>query len=266
MKDLSDKKEYQTRRSHSMKLENQIALITGAGRDGKGIGRAIALCLAAEGADIVIVDYGIDSALAVAKEVEAIGRRALAVQCDVVSVAGVNEAVRLALEHFVQIDVLVNNAGIVRDSVLLRMSESDWDDVIDANLKGTFNFTKAVAKHMYRRRSGNIVNIASVMGLIGNAGQANYSASKGAVIALTKTTAKELGQKGIRVNAVAPGLIDTKMTEEIPAENIRNIIDHLPLSRQGTPEDVAKAVLFFCSEDSSYITGQVLQVDGGMVM
>jgi len=174
--------------------------------------------------------------------------------------------VQATTERFGKIDILVNNAGITRDNLLVRMSEDEWDMVLDTNLKGVFNCTKAVAKLMMRERRGKIVNMASVMGIVGNAGQANYSASKGGVIALTKTTAKELGSRGINVNAVAPGFIQTVMTEEMPEEAKADISKQIPLRRLGTPEDVAEVVLFLCSESASYITGQVIAVDGGMVM
>lgn len=249
-----------------MLLEGKIALVTGAGRAGKGIGRSIALRLAKEGAKIAIADFVPEAADSVAKEVEDMGGEALAVYGSVSSPEDVEKMVQAAVDKFGKIDILVNNAGITRDNLLVRMSEQEWDMVLDTNLKGVFMCTKAVAKLMMRQRSGKIINMASVMGLMGNAGQANYSASKGGVIALTKTTAKELGSRGVNVNAVAPGFIQTVMTEEIPESAKENISGQIPLGRLGTPEDVADVVLFLASDASSYITGQVIAVDGGMVM
>jgi len=249
-----------------LKLEGKVAIVTGAGRDGKGIGRSIALALAREGADIVIADFVPEAAEAVADEVKSIGRRAVSVKANVAVPADAEAIVQRALDEFGKVDILVNNAGITRDALIPRMSEEDWDLVINTNLKGTFNCTKAVTRPMLKQRSGKIVNIASVMGIIGNAGQANYSASKAGIIGLTKTTARELGSRGINVNAVAPGFIQTAMTDEL-SESIReNIASRIPLNRLGTPEDVAKLVLFLCADDSDYITGQVVNVDGGMVM
>ena len=249
-----------------MLLEGQVALVTGAGRAGKGIGRSIALRLAKEGAKIAIADFVPEAADSVAKEVEEMGGEALAIYGSVGKPEDVEQMVQATVEKFGKIDILVNNAGITRDNLIIRMSEADWDMVLDTNLKGVFNCTKAVAKVMMRQRSGKIVNMASVMGIMGNAGQANYSASKGGVIALTKTTAKELGSRGVTVNAVAPGFIQTVMTEEMPEDAKSNIAEQIPLKRLGTPDDVAEVVLFLSSDASSYITGQVIAVDGGMVM
>lgn len=249
-----------------MLLEGQIALVTGAGRAGKGIGRSIALRLAKEGARIAIADFVPEAADSVAKEVVDMGGEALAVYGSVSSVDDVDKMVADTIDRFGRIDILINNAGITRDNLIVRMSEQDWDMVLDTNLKGVFNCTRAVAKLMMRERKGKIVNMASVMGIMGNAGQANYSASKGGVIALTKTTAKELGSRGINVNAVAPGFIQTVMTEEMPEDAKSGIASQIPLRRLGTPEDVAEVVLFLCSESSNYVTGQVIAVDGGMVM
>lgn len=249
-----------------MLLEGQIALVTGAGRAGKGIGRSIALRLAREGAKIAIADFVPEAADAVAKDVVDMGGEALAVYGSVSNPEDVDAMLQATVDRFGKIDILVNNAGITRDNLLVRMSEQDWDMVLDTNLKGVFNCTKAAARLMMRERKGKIVNMASVMGIMGNAGQANYSASKGGVIALTKTTAKELGSRGINVNAVAPGFIQTVMTEEMPEDAKAGIAQQIPLRRLGTPEDVAEVVLFLCSDASSYITGQVIAVDGGMVM
>lgn len=243
-----------------------VALVTGAGREGKGIGRSIALELASAGAKIVIADFVEDAAKAVAAEVEAAGGEALAVKANVADWADVEAMVSSAVDKFGKIDILVNNAGITRDNLILRMTEAEWDSVISTNLKGAFLCTKAVAKLMLRQRSGKIVNVASVMGVMGNAGQANYSASKGGAIALTKTTAKELGSRGINVNAVAPGFIQTVMTQEMPESAKRDIEKQIPLQRLGTPEDVANVIRFLCSEAASYVTGQVIHIDGGMVM
>ncbi len=195
-----------------------------------------------------------------------LGRQAISVRADVTDAGDAEAIVQQALDKFGKVDILVNNAGVTRDALIPRMSEEDWDLVIDTNLKGTFNCTKAVARAMLKQKSGRIVNVASVMGIIGNVGQANYSASKAGIIGLTKTTARELGPRGVNVNAVAPGFIQTAMTDELP-ENVReNIAGQIPLRRAGTPEDVAKLVLFLCTDDSNYITGQVINVDGGMVM
>ncbi len=254
------------RRKDILKLEGKVAIVTGAGREGKGIGRYVSLALAEEGADIVITDYVIENAEKVVAEVQALGRRAIAVGGNVAVPADADAIVASALNEFGRVDILVNNAGITRDALIVRMSEQEWDAVLSTNLKGTFNCTKAVARTMMKQRSGRIVNVASVMGVIGNVGQANYSASKAGVIALTKTTSRELGSRGINVNAVAPGFIQTAMTEEL-SENVRNsIAQNIPLNRLGTPEDVARVILFLCSEDSSYVTGQVINVCGGMVM
>lgn len=249
-----------------MKLEGKVAIVTGAGREGKGIGRFVALALAQEGADIAIADFVPDAAEAVAEAVRSLGRRAVAVRANVADPADAETIVQRTLDELGKVDILVNNAGITRDALIARMSEQEWDMVLDTNLKGTFNCTKAVTRTMLKQRSGKIVNMASVMGIIGNPGQANYSASKAGVIALTKTTARELGSRGVNVNALAPGFIQTAMTDELPDSVRDSIADQIPLNRLGTPEDVAKLVLFLCTEDSSYITGQVINVDGGMVM
>ena len=249
-----------------MEFEGKVALVTGAGREGKGIGRSICLELAKAGAKIAVADYVEEAAKAVADEVISAGGEALALKANVADPADVEQMVNSTVDKFGKVDILVNNAGITRDNLILRMSEAEWDAVLDTNLKGTFNCTKAVSKLMLRQRSGKIVNVASVMGIIGNAGQANYSASKGGVIALTKTTAKELGSRGINVNAVAPGFIQTVMTEEMPEQAKQTFEKQIPLERLGTPDDVAKVVAFLCSGAASYITGQTINVDGGMVM
>ena len=250
-----------------MRLNGKIAIVTGAGRDGKGIGRSISLALANEGADIVISDYALANAEAVAAEVESsTGRKSIAVQGDVSNAADVERLVESAITHFGRVDILVNNAGITRDNLIMRMSEDEWDSVLDTNLKGAFLCTRAVTRIMLKQKSGKIVNIASVMGLVGNAGQANYSASKAGMIGLTKSTAKELGSRGINVNAVAPGFIQTAMTDVLKQELRDSMMKMVPLARLGTAEDVARVVLFLVSDDSAYITGEVISIDGGLFM
>ncbi len=245
-------------------LSNQIALVTGGGR---GIGQAIATTLAAAGATVVINYRGnAEAATATVETITAQGGQAQAIQADVSVPADVERLFTALLAQYGQLDILVNNAGITRDGLLVRMSDEDWQAVLQTNLTGAFLCTREVAKVMMRQRSGRIVNIASVMGVTGNAGQANYSASKAGMIALTKTTAKELGRRGINVNAVAPGFIQTVMTEEMPEGAKAKVSEQIPLERLGTPEDVANVVLFLVGDLSSYVTGQVVHVDGGMVM
>lgn len=245
-------------------LKGKVAVVTGAGR---GIGKAIALKLAENGADIVINDVpGSDYADDTKKEIEALGVRAIVVRGDVRNPADVEETVNAAKDTFGGIDIWVNNAGVTRDGLMLRMSEEDWDLVMDVNLKGAFNCIKTVSKVMMKKRSGSIINIASVVGEIGNVGQANYSASKAGLIGLTKTTAKEFSSRNIRCNAVAPGFIESHMTDVLTDDVKKRYYDSIPLSRFGTAEDVAKAVLFLASDLSGYITGQTINVDGGLVM
>ena len=244
-------------------LEGKVALVTGAAR---GIGRAIAESLASEGADIALCDLKEEWLSDAADAVKASGRKAICVGADVSDSQAVGEAVGRTLEEFGKLDVLVNNAGITKDTLLIRMGEEDWDSVLAVNLKGAFLFTKAVAKPMMKQRSGAIVNIASIIGLIGNAGQCNYAASKAGLIALTKSSAKELAARNVRVNAVAPGFIESKMTESLPEDVRSKMLDAIPLKRFGSPCDVARAVLFLAGDESSYMTGQVLTVSGGMVM
>ena len=243
-------------------LENKIALVTGAAR---GIGQAIALQLAADGADLALCDVKAEWLEDTAAKVKALGRRAESYAMDVANGAAVGEAVAKVLADFGRIDVLVNNAGITRDTLLMRMSEEDWDAVLDINLKGAFLVTKAVVKPMMKQRSGAIVNIASVVGIMGNPGQANYTASKAGLIALTKTTAKELGSRNVRVNAVAPGFIRTAMTDKLSEPAKEAMLRNVPLGRPGEPEDVAKAVAFLASDNAAYVNGQTLAVCGGMV-
>ena len=244
-------------------LENKIAMVTGAAR---GIGQAIARQLAEDGADLALCDVKAEWLEETAAIVRSMGRRAEAYAMNVAVAAEVGAVVAQAAGDFGRIDVLVNNAGITRDNLLVRMSEEDWDAVIDVNLKGAFLATKAVAKYMMKQRSGSIVNIASVVGIMGNAGQANYTASKAGLIALTKTTAKELGSRNVRVNAVAPGYIRTAMTDKLTDQIKEAMMRLVPLGRLGEPEDVAKAVAFLAGDNSAYVNGQTLTVCGGMVM
>ena len=243
-------------------LENKIALVTGAAR---GIGQAIALQLANDGADLALCDVKVEWLEETANKVKALGRRVETYAMNVADGAAVGEAVNKVVADFSRIDVLVNNAGITRDTLLIRMSEEDWDAVLDINLKGAFLVTKAVVKFMMKQRSGAIVNIASVVGIMGNAGQANYTASKAGLIALTKTTAKELGSRNVRVTAVAPGFIRTAMTEKLSEQAKDAMLRMVPLGRPGEPEDVAKAVAFLASDNAAYVNGQTLAVCGGMV-
>ena len=247
-----------------MQIEGKIAFVTGASR---GIGRAIALTLAEAGADVV-VNYAGNAAAAeeVAAEIRKMGRRALILQGDVSQTEAAASMLDAVVAEFGRCDILVNNAGITRDGLLMRMKEEDWDAVLDTNLKGVFNCTKAALKYMMKQRSGKIVNIASVVGIMGNAGQANYAAAKAGCIGFTKSVAKEVASRGITVNAVAPGLIATDMTSVLPEKVIEEMAAGIPLKRAGQPVDVAKAVLFLVSDDAAYITGQTLNVDGGMVM
>ena len=247
-------------------MENvtKTALVTGASR---GIGKAIALALATKGYAVAVNYAGSQAAAeAVKDEIIAAGGQAFTIQGDVSKSEDVDRIFKTVKEEFGQLDVLVNNAGITRDGLLLRMKEENWDAVISTDLKSDFLTTKAAAQMMMRKKKGAIINIASVVGIMGNAGQANYAAAKAGVIGLTKATAKELAGRNIRVNAVAPGFIATDMTEVIPEKNKEMMLQSIPLGRMGLAEDVANAVCFLASEDASYITGQVLKVDGGMVM
>ncbi len=243
-------------------LEGRVSIITGGAR---GIGKAIAMELADAGSDIVIFDV-LDEGVDTAREIEKKGRKAGFYKVDITDLDAVNSVVEKVLEEFGRIDILVNNAGITRDTLLMRMEESDFDLVIKVNLKGTFNCTKAVLKPMMRARWGRIINISSIIGLMGNAGQANYAASKAGIIGFTKSVAKELGKRNITVNAIAPGFIRTPMTDRLSDDVKEGYFKLIPLGRFGEPEDVAKVVRFLASDDAGYITGQVIQVDGGLLM
>jgi len=245
------------------RLEGRVALVTGGAR---GIGRAICEKLASEGAKVAMVDIMLDVAEKTAAEFNAQGYEAMAVQANVAIPADAEKAVAAVVEKFGKLDILVNNAGITKDTLMLKMTEQEWDAVLAVNLKGTFNFTKAATKVMMRARYGKIVNIASVVGRMGNVGQANYSASKAGVIALTKTTAREFGSRNITANAIAPGYIQTDMTEKLPQAARDAFLVNIPLKRAGLPADVANAVCFFCSDESAYVTGQVMNVCGGFLM
>jgi 3-oxoacyl-[acyl-carrier protein] reductase len=245
-------------------LKGKVALVTGASR---GIGRAIAMELAQHGADVIVNYAGNEAAaLEVVAAIEALGRSAVAVKGNVASSADVEAMVSGTLERFGKIDILVNNAGITRDNLLMRMKEEEFDDVIATNLKGVFNCIKAVTRPMMKQRSGRIVNISSVVGALGNPGQANYVAAKAGVIGMTKSVARELASRGITVNCVAPGFIATDMTDKLSGEMKESLLKQIPLGTLGAPEQIAKAVRFLASEDASYMTGQTLHVDGGMYM
>ena len=247
-----------------MKIQGQVALVTGASR---GIGREIALELARQGANVA-VNYAGNEAMAneVVAEIKAMGQKAIAIRCNVADADEVALMVKTTIEQFGCIDILVNNAGVTRDNLLMRMKEEEWDTVLNTNLKGVFLCTKAVTRPMMKQRKGRIINVASVVGIVGNAGQANYVAAKAGVIGLTKTTAKELAPRGINVNAIAPGFISTDMTDQLPDEAKSSLLKQIPLSRFGEPSDIAKVAVFLASEDSAYMTGQTLCIDGGMVM
>lgn len=245
------------------KLIDKVAIVTGASR---GIGKAIALKLAKEGADVVVTATTFDSANRVAGEIEQLGRKAMAMAVDVSQFDQVEKLAKTTLSNFFKVDILVNNAGITRDNLLIRMSQEQWDETVSVNLKGTFNCIRALTKTFMKQKQGKIINITSVVGIIGNAGQANYSASKAGIIGLTKSAAKELASRNIQVNAVAPGYIATDMTENLTDDVKAGLAEAIPLGRIGNPDDVAFAVSFLASDDADYITGQVINVDGGMVM
>jgi len=244
-------------------LEGRLALVTGGAR---GIGREIAMLFARQGANIAICDVNLEEAEKTAKEIEGLGRQSAAFKVDVTSPGQVQDMVDKILDKFNKIDILINNAGITKDNLLLRMSEEEWDKVIAVNLKGTFVCTKLVSKAMIKQRFGRIVNLASIIGIMGNAGQANYAASKAGIIGLTKSVAKELASRNVCVNAIAPGFIKTDMTAKLSEEVQKKMLAVIPLARFGEAKDVADLALFLSSGSSSYITGQVIQVDGGMVM
>ncbi|WP_341322656.1 3-oxoacyl-[acyl-carrier-protein] reductase [Solibacillus sp. FSL H8-0523] len=247
-----------------MGLTGKCAVVTGASR---GIGRAIALELASLGARVVVNYSGsADKAQQVVDEIKTNGGEAIAVQADVANGESVQQLMQTALSTYGSIDILVNNAGITRDNLLIRMKDDEWDDVLNTNLKGVFLCTKTVARQMMKQRAGRIINISSIVGVVGNPGQANYVAAKAGVIGLTKTTAQELASRNILVNAIAPGFITTEMTDSLPEELKQTMLKQIPLAKLGQPEDIAKAVAFFASDSAKYITGQTLQVDGGMVM
>jgi 3-oxoacyl-[acyl-carrier protein] reductase len=247
-----------------MNLEGKTALVTGASR---GIGREIALELARQGANVAVNFAGSEAkANEVVDEIKALGREAFTIQCDVSNSEQVTSMVKETVDRFGKLDILVNNAGITRDNLLMRMKEEEWDDVININLKGVFLCTKAVTRQMMKQRNGRIINIASIVGVSGNPGQANYVAAKAGVIGLTKTTAKELASRNITVNAIAPGFITTDMTDKLTEEVKTEMLKQIPLARFGEPKDIAKVTAFLASDDSSYMTGQTLHIDGGMVM
>lgn len=245
-------------------MSNPVVLITGASN---GIGKQLALSFAQNGYDVVINYASSESAAkTVAQQCESFGAKTLVIGCDVSKYDAVGLMVNQVIETFGKIDVLINNSGITKDGLLLRMKESDFDEVIAVNLKGTFNTTQQVSKHMLRAKSGRIINMASVIGILGNAGQANYAASKGGIIAFTKSVARELASRGITVNAIAPGFIQTKMTDVLSEDVKTSILKQIPLARFGQPEDIAACALFLASDKASYISGQVIHVDGGMAM
>ena len=246
-------------------LKGKVAIVTGAAR---GIGAEIAKKLASCGADVAVCDLKAEWCEETVKAIEALGVRALGIGVNVAVTAEVDACVKEVIEKLGRVDIMVNNAGITKDGLLMRMSDEDWDAVLNVNLKGTFLFTRAVARPMMKNKpepGGAIINIASVVGIMGNAGQANYTASKGGVIALTKTTAKELGSRNIRCNAVAPGFIQSKMTDVLSDEVKKAYMDTIPLKRFGTAADIAKCVAFLVSDEASYVTGQIISVNGGMI-
>ncbi|MBW1838353.1 MAG: 3-oxoacyl-[acyl-carrier-protein] reductase [Deltaproteobacteria bacterium] len=246
-----------------MAPNGKVAIVTGAAQ---GIGKTIALLFAAKGASLVLCDINLEAAEKTAREIEEKGGKCLALKSDVSNFQDAEKIIKQAVEHFGSLDILINNAGITRDNVLLRMKEEQWDQVMAVNLKGTFNFTRAAIKVMMRKKSGKIINIASITGMMGNAGQANYSASKAGVIGFTKAIAREYADRGITVNAVAPGFIATAMTDAIPEREREELIKQIPMKKLGTSEDVANAVYFLASDEASYITGHVIGVNGGLYM
>lgn len=247
-----------------MSLDGKIALVTGGGR---GIGRAIALELARSGAHVAVNYAGSEqTAKDVVREIEEMGQQAIAIQANVADGERVKDMIKQVIETFGRLDILVNNAGITKDNLLMRMKDEEWNDVLDVNLKGVYHCIKAVSRQMMKQRSGRIINISSVVGVLGNAGQANYVAAKAGVIGLTKTVAREFASRGITVNAVAPGFISTDMTAKLGEDLQEEMLKNIPLGQFGKPEDIAKVVRFLASDDAAYMTGQTLHVDGGMVM
>ena len=244
-------------------LNDKVAVVTGAGR---GIGRAVAIAYAKMGANVVCVSRTQENSTKVATEIEALGQKSWAFAVDVSDTSAVESSAKNILEATGKVDILVNNAGVTRDNLLMRMSEEEWDTVLNTNLKGAFNFTKAFTRPFMKQRSGRIINIASVIGLIGNAGQSNYAASKAALIGFTKSVAKELSPRGVTANAIAPGFIETDMTAVLDEKVRGSIIDRIPMNRFGSPEDIANTAIFLALESTNYMTGQVLTIDGGMVM
>ena len=248
-----------------MNLNDRVAVVTGSAQ---GIGREIVLKLAKVGADVVVndIEAATEPLANVVQEIEALGRKSLAVTADVSSATDVNRLMETAVNEFGKIDILVNNAGVTRDNLLMKMTDEEWDTVLNIDLKSAFLCTRAVIRYMLRQRSGRIISIASVVGMIGNAGQANYASAKAGIIGFTKSIAKEVGSRSITVNAIAPGYIQTKMTEQLSDEQRREMLKHIPLASLGTPQDVAEAVAFLASDEARYITGHVLNVDGGMAL
>ena len=246
-----------------MPLKGQTAVVTGGAR---GIGKEIALSLARDGANIVIADLMTKQSEETAEEIKKLNCKALIQKVDVSKTADVEDMIKNTIDEFKALDILINNAGVTRDTLIVRMKEEDWDFVLKVNLTGTFNCTKAAAKYMMKQRKGRIVNIASIVGVMGNAGQANYSASKAGIIGLTKTSARELASRNITVNAVAPGFIDTEMTRSLNENIKQQLKEQIPMGKLGRPEDIANCIKFLVSDDASYITGQVIHVNGGMLM
>ncbi len=246
-----------------MPLKGQTAVVTGGAR---GIGKEISLALAREGANIVIADLIAEQSEETAEEIKKLDCKALIQKVDVSKMADVENMVQNTINEFKTLDILINNAGVTRDTLMVRMKEEDWDFVMKVNLTGTFNCSKAAAKYMMKQRKGRIVNIASIVGVMGNAGQANYSASKAGIIGLTKTSARELASRNITVNAVAPGFIDTEMTRSLNENIKQQLKEQIPVGKLGRPEDIANCIKFLVSDDASYITGQVIHVNGGMLM